>query len=104
MEHFFQSAWAVAVEYWQTIVSYFFLVCSVLAAFVMGALRTAKETGKIDWIESGMCGVFAWGVWYLLGLFNLPDGAGVLAGGFIGHIGAVRFSNYIKQKLGIQND
>lgn len=102
MEHFFQSAWAVAVEYWQTIAGYFFMFLTTLVAFSMSMYRTAAEKGKADWLESSMCALFAFGTWFALGFLNLPDGVGVLVGGFIGHIGTVKYSNFIKQKLGMQ--
>ncbi len=89
---------------WQTLVDYWLLLSTISAAFAMGVLRTAKANGKIDWLEAGMCGVFAYGIWFLLGFFNFPEGAGVLLGGIVGYKGTHFVSDWISMKLGLNSN
>ena len=93
MEDFLSNVWKGVVEHW-------LVIASVSSAILMAIFRTAKNHGKIDWLESLTCGVFSFGVWYALGFFGIPEGLGVLIGGMIGHIGSVKFSKWVTKKLG----
>ena len=44
---------------WQTILEHWLVLASVTSAILMAIFRTAKNNGKIDWLESSMCGVFS---------------------------------------------
>lgn len=86
---------------WQTIMEYWLVISTVVMAILMAVFRTAKVNGKVDWLEAGMCGLFAYGIWFVLGFFNFPEGAGVLVGGMVGYKGTALVSNWLSNKLGI---
>ena len=88
-------------DFWKVIVEYWFLPATVLTAFLMAVFRTAKANGKVDWLESLICGLFSYGVYFALSWLNLPDGASVLVGGVIGYVGSVRVGSWITNKLGL---
>lgn len=88
----------------QTIIEYWLVISTVIVATLMAVFRTAQKNGKIDWLEAGMCGVFAYGVWFVLSSFNLPEGAGVLVGGMVGYKGTTFVSTWVSDKLGISTD
>ena len=94
MEDFFQDLWKTFVGYW-------FLPATVLTAFLMAVFRTAKANGKIDWLESLMCSLFSYGIYFALTWLNLPAELGVLLGGFLGFKGTNVISQWISKKLGI---
>ena len=71
---------------------------------LMAVFRTKRKEGKVDFIEAGMCGLFAYGVWFVLGFFNIPEGGGVLVGGIIGYLGTHTVSTWVKDKLGIESE
>jgi lambda family phage holin len=83
------------------IVEYWLVIATVSMATLMAVFRTAKTNGKVDWLEAGMCGIFAYGIWFVLGYFDIPEGAGVLVGGVIGYKGTTLVSNWISNRLGI---
>lgn len=93
MEDFIHSAWQTILEYW-------LVISTVIMAVLMAIFRTAKTNGKVDWLEAGMCGIFAYGIWFVLGYFDIPEGAGVLIGGVIGYKGTTLVSNWISSRLG----
>ena len=97
MEDFLSDIWKGAVEHW-------LIIASVSSAILMAIFRTAKNHGKVDWLESLMCGVFAMSIWYVLSWFNLPEGAGVLIGGIIGYRGTTATSAWISSKLGFDKE
>ena len=74
-------------DMWQTILNYWFLIAAITTTFIMALIRTAKKNGKIDYLESIMCALFTYGVWFVLTWLNLPEGIGVLIGGLIGYSG-----------------
>ena len=96
MEDFFQSLWKTFIEYW-------FLPATVLTAFLMAVFRTAKANGKIDWLESLMCSLFSYGIYFALTWLNLPAELGVLIGGFLGFKGTNVISQWISKKLGFDD-
>lgn len=87
-------------DFWKVIVEYWFLPATVLTAFLMAVFRTAKANGKIDWLESLMCSLFSYGVYFALTWLNLPAELGVLIGGFLGFKGTNVISHWISKKLG----
>lgn len=97
MEDFLQGCWKVILDYW-------FLVLTLIMTILMAALRTAKQYGKVDWIEAVICGIFALSVWLILGWFNIPESAGVLIGGMIGFKGSHAVSDWLSEKFGVDED
>ena len=96
MEDFFQGLWKTFIEYW-------YLISTITIAINMALLRTVKANGKFDWIEAGICGLFSYAVWASLSWLNIPEGASVLVGGVIGHVGSVRVGAWLSQKFGLDN-
>lgn len=88
-------------DMWQTILNYWFLIAAITTTFIMALIRTAKNNGKIDYLESIMCALFTYGVWFVLTWLNLPEGIGVLIGGLIGYSGTHITSKWLYEKLGI---
>lgn len=97
MEDFLHGVWHIVQEY-------YLLIMTVVMTILMAIFRTAKANGKVDWLEAGMCGIFAYGIWFVLGFFSLPEGAGVLIGGMIGFKGTTLVSAWIANKVGISVD
>ena len=94
MQEYFDDFWKLLVEYW-------FLIAAITTTFIMAIIRTAKNNGKIDYLESIMCSLLTYGVWFVLTWFNLPEGIGVLIGGLIGYSGTHITSKWLYKKLGI---
>lgn len=92
MEDFLQGFWKAILDYW-------FLLLTLIMTVLMAVLRTAKQYGKVDWIEAIICGIFALSVWLILGWFNIPESAGVLIGGMIGFKGSHAVSDWLDKKL-----
>ena len=89
-------------DFWKVIVEYWFLIAAIIATFIMAIIRTAKKDGKIDYLESIMCAIFTYGVWFMLDWLGLPSEVGIGIGVFIAYIGTLRFSNWVRSKLGIK--
>ena len=87
--------------FWKVIVEYRFLIAVITTTFIMAMVRTAKNNGKIDYLESIMCSLLTYGVWFVLTWLNLPEGIGVLIGGLIGYSGTHITSKWLYKKLGI---
>lgn len=88
-------------DFWKVIVEYWFLIAAITTTFIMAIIRTAKKNGKIDYLESIMCAIFTYGVWFVLTWLNLPEGIGVLIGSLIGYSGTHITSKWLYKKLGI---
>lgn len=88
-------------DFWKVIVEYWFLIAAITTTFIMALIRTAKKDGKIDYLESIMCSLLTYGVWFVLTWLNLPEGIGVLIGGLIGYSGTHITSKWLYEKLGI---
>lgn len=97
MENFLHNVWQALMEYW-------LVLSTVIMAVLMAVFRTAKATGKVDWLEAVMCGLFAYGIWFALSFMNIPEGVGVLVGGMVGYKGTALVSKWIGNKLGINLD
>ena len=95
MQENLNDALAVVLEYW-------FLIAALTTTFIMALIRTAKKNGKIDWLESVMCALFTYGIWFVLTWLNLPEGIGVLIGGLIGFRGTTVTSQWLSKKIGIE--
>lgn len=87
-----------------SLAEYMVLVGIIAVTFLMAVFRTAKQHGKVDWIEAIICGIFALGVWLVLGWFNIPEGGGVLIGGIIGYKGSAAVSEWLSDKFGFDDD
>lgn len=88
-------------DMWQAILNYWFLIAAITTTFIMALIRTAKKNGKIDYLESIMCALFTYGIWFILTWLNLPESMGVLIGGLVGFKGTTITSKWIGKKLGI---
>lgn len=97
MEDFFKGLCDALSEY-------MVLAGIVTVTFLMAVFRTAKQHGKVDWIEAIICGIFALSVWFVLGWFNIPEGGGVLIGGIIGYKGSAAVSEWLSDKLGFDDE
>ena len=96
MQENLQDAWQVILEYW-------FHIVMVITTVVMAMFRTAKQYGKIDYLEAAMCALFAYGVYFVLGWFKIPPEASVLVGGFVGWLGTSKIAAIVQDKLGFEN-
>ncbi|MHA3117236.1 phage holin, lambda family [Acinetobacter sp. ANC 4635] len=95
MEHFLSNLSDLIAQNGATVVG-------VIVAFFMALFRTAQLHGKSDWLEALMCALFALGINGILSWLDLPHGISVFASGFIGFIGTIKFSSYIKDKIGMK--
>ena len=94
MEDFLGNVWKTIVEYWM-------LIWIIVATSATAMLRTAKEHGKADYIEASLCSLFSTSIWFMLDWLGLPAEVGIGIGVFIAYIGTLRFSNWVRSKLGI---
>lgn len=79
-------------------------VISFFVACVMALMRTKKNSGKADFLEGGMCGLFAVGVWSFLDWFNIPQLVAVGVSSAIGYMGTSFVSRIIEKKVDLDND
>ena len=89
-------------DFWKIVVEYWMLIWLVVATSATAMLRTAKEHGKADDIEASLCSLFSTSIWFMLDLLGLPSEVGIGIGVFIAYIGTLRFSNWVRSKLGIK--
>lgn len=87
----------------ENILEYWYLISMLATTIGMAVMRTMKSQGKIDWLEAGMCSLFVYGIWFVLSWFNIPEGAGVLIGGFVAYFGTARFSNWVIKRFGLED-
>jgi len=90
-----QDVWKIIIDYWLLIVT---IITTVLTAM----MRTAKQRGKIDYLEAGLCTMFSLSLWFMLDYLGLPKEVGVGIGVFVGYIGTVRFSAWVRNKLNME--
>ena len=90
-------------DFWKVIVEYWLLIAMVITTVVMAMFRTAKQHGKIDYLEAAMCAIFAYGVYLVLGWFKIPPEASVLVGGFFGWLGTAKVAAIVQDKLGFED-
>ena len=90
-------------DFWKVIVEYWLLIATVITTVVMAMFRTAKQHGKIDYLEAAMCAIFAYGVYLVLGWFKIPPEASVLVGGFVGWLGTAKIAAIVQDKLGFED-
>lgn len=95
MEDFLGNVWKTIVEYWM-------LIWIIVATSATAMLRTAREHGKADYIEASLCSLFSTSIWFMLDWLGLPAEVGIGIGVFIAYIGTLRFSNWVRSKLGIE--
>ena len=89
--------------FWQAILEYWFLIATIITTIAMAMFKTAKQHGKIDYLEAAMCALFAYGVWFVLGWFKIPPEASVSVGGFIGWLGTAKIAAIVQDKLGFED-
>lgn len=90
-------------DFWQAILEYWFLIAMMITTVTMAMFKTAKQHGKVDYLEAAMCALFAYGVWFVLGWFKIPPEASVLVGGFIGWLGTAKIAAIVQDKLGFED-
>ena len=90
-------------DFWKVIIEYWLLIATVITTVVMAMFRTAKQHGKIDYLEAAMCAIFAYGVYLVLGWFKIPPEASVLVGGFVGWLGTAKVAAIVQDKLGFED-
>ncbi len=95
MQENLQDVWKIVVDHWLMIVT---IITTVLTAM----MRTAKQHGKIDYLEAGLCTMFSLSLWFMLDYLGLPKEVGVGIGVFVGYIGTVRFSAWVRSKLDME--
>ena len=89
-------------DFWKVIVEYWLMIVTIITTVLTAMMRTAKENGKIDYLEAGLCTMFSLSLWFMLGYLGLPREVGVGIGVFVGYLGTLRFSNWVRSKLGIE--
>ena len=90
-------------DFWQAILEYWFLIAMMITTVTMAIFRTAKQYGKVDYLEAAMCALFAYGVYFVLGWFKIPPEASVLVGGFVGWLGTAKIAAIVQEKLGFED-
>lgn len=86
----------------QFLVEYGATIMGFVLAFFMAFLRTAKENGKADWLESLMCAGLTLGISSALSYFNMPQALAVAAGAFIGYLGTHKVSRILYKKAKLE--
>ena len=89
-------------DFWKLLVDYRMLIWLIIATSATAMLRTARERGKADYIEASLCSLFSTSIWFMLDWLGLPPEVGIDIGVFIAYIGTLRFSNWVRNKLGIE--
>lgn len=74
-------------------------VSAMIAAFIVACLRTAKQNGKTDWIESLLCSAITLGLSSLLEYFGLNQNASIFIGVFVGYLGTKQISDMVLERL-----
>lgn len=95
MQENLNEAWKIIVEHW-------LLILTISTTVLTAMMRTAKHHGKIDYLEAGLCTMFSLSLWFTLEYLGLPKEVGVAVGVFVAYIGTVRFSAWVRSKLGIE--
>ncbi len=90
-------------DFWQPILEYWFLIEIMITTILMAMFRTAKQHGRVDYLEAAMCALFAYGVYFVLGWFKIPPEASVLVGGFVGWLGTAKIAAIVQDKLGFED-
>lgn len=97
MEHFTKGLIDLTVYLVNLIKEYGVLTVSFLITFTMAMLRTKKQDGKFDLIESLMCSIFTMGAWSILIYMNMPETLAVGVGAYIGHLGTIEARKKFEQ-------
>ena len=91
------------MEFWKWIQELINTFGTAMASFLMGFfmafLRTKKKSGKGDFLESIMCGLFSVGIWSLLEWLKIPQIVAVGIASGVGYMGTHFVSNIIKKKV-----
>ena len=89
-------------DFWKVIVEHWLMIATIIFTVLTALMRTAQENGKTDYLEAGLCTMFSLSLWFMLGYLGLPKEVGVGIGVFVGYLGTLRFSNWVRSKLGIE--
>ena len=89
-------------DFWKVIVEYWLMIVTIIATVLTAMMRTAKENGKIDYLEAGLCTMFSLSLWFMLDYLGIPKEVGIGIGVFVGYLGTLRFSIWVRSKLGIE--
>lgn len=89
-------------DFWKVIVEHWLMIVTIITTVLTAMMRTAKENGKIDYLEAGLCTMFSLSLWFMLDYLGLPKEVGIGIGVFVGYLGTLRFSNWVRSKLGIE--
>jgi hypothetical protein len=73
VEYFTKGLIDLTVYLVNVIKEYGVLTVSFLITFTMAMLRTKKQDGKFDLIESLMCSIFTMGAWSILIYMKMPE-------------------------------
>lgn len=90
-------------EQLETIVKFWFhfkiAIAAFAMAFLMAIFRTYKTNGRVDFIESIMCGMFAIGIWTFMDWLEVSQIVSVGLASAVGYFGTHAVSEFIKRKL-----
>ena len=89
-------------DVWRNIIDHWLLIVTIITTVLTAMMRTAKQHGKIDYLEAGLCTMFSLSLWFMLDYLGLPKEVGVGIGVFVGYIGTVRFSAWVRNKLNME--
>ena len=89
-------------DFWKVVVNHWLMIATLIATVLTAMMRTAQDFGKINYLEAGLCTMFSLSLWFMLGYLGLPKEVGVGIGVFVGYLGTLRFSNWVRSKLGIE--
>ena len=89
-------------DFWKVVVEHWLLIVTIVTTILTAIMRTAKQHGKIDYLEAGLCTMFSLSLWFVLEYLGLPKEAGVGVGVFVAYIGTVRFSAWVRNKFDIK--
>ncbi|QHH99245.1 phage holin family protein [Acinetobacter dispersus] len=85
---------------YQILANYWWLIASFIVTVLLAIFRTAKKYGKVDWLESFICGLLTITIASLLSWLNLPNEVGIFFGGVIGFKG----TKWVDQKFSEKYD
>lgn len=80
-------------------IAYWWILASFLLTVLLAVFRTAKKYGKVDWLESFICGLLTIAIASLLSFLNLPNEVGIFLGGVIGFKGTIWVDQKVSEKF-----
>lgn len=73
-------------------------------AAAYSAMQSKKNTGRIDWLEAGMCALIAFGVSSALEFIHMPQQLTWLASVFVGSVGSQYLRNRTMREVDVKID